>query len=152
MLTVVQRVQRAEVRVDGSAVGTIGQGLMLLVGVERGDTAAEVRPTVDKIAGLRVFPGRTPFDQSVEEVGGGCLVVSQFTLAGSVKKGRRPGFDRAEDPKLARPLYEAVAQGFRDRGIETATGSFGAHMDVDFVNDGPVTLIVRALDGRIQDL
>lgn len=152
MITVVQRVSRAQVTVQERVTGEIGRGLLLLVGVERGDGEADARATADKIAGLRLFAGRTPFDHSVEQIGAACLVVSQFTLAGSIKKGRRPGFDRAEHPDRARPVYEAVAGALSARGLTVATGEFGANMAVDLVNDGPVTLLVCARGGRIADL
>ncbi|MCH9682870.1 MAG: D-tyrosyl-tRNA(Tyr) deacylase, partial [Deltaproteobacteria bacterium] len=110
MKTVVQRVSRAQVRVDGEVVGRIDRGVMLLVGVERGDTEADAIATARKIAALRIFKGRTPMDLDLAQVEGGCLVVSQFTLAATVRKGRRPGFDAAEAPEVAEALYERVAQ------------------------------------------
>lgn len=152
MRTVVCRVSRAEVRVDGQVVGRVGRGLLLLVGVERGDTEADAVATARKIAGLRIFPGPTPparMDLDVGEVGGGCLVISQFTLAGTVRKGRRPGFDAAEAPERAEPLYLRVAERLRDHGLPVETGRFGAHMDVELVNDGPVTLLVLTRDGTV---
>ena len=150
MLTVIQRVSRAEVRVDGEVVGAIGRGLMLLVAVERGDGEADAVATAKKLAVLRCFPGATPMDRALAEVGGGCLVVSQFTLAASLRKGRRPGFDRAELPGRARALYEAVVAALRAEGLEVATGRFGAHMEVELVGDGPVTFILRSADGQLQ--
>jgi D-tyrosyl-tRNA(Tyr) deacylase len=149
MLTAVQRVSRAHVAVDGEIVGRIGRGLLLLVGVERGDTRADAEALARKLCALRIFPGRTPMDLSVKDVRGGCLVVSQFTLAGSTRKGNRPSFDRAEDPALAEPLYEHLAEQIRKEGIEVATGRFAADMAVDLVNDGPVTFILRARDGGL---
>ena len=144
MIVVVQRVSRAEVRVEGEVVGKIGLGLALLVGVERGDTRSDADALARKLGLLRVFPGRTPMDLSVKDVGGACLVVSQFTLAGSTRKGNRPSFDRAEDPSLAQARYEYLADQIRQQGIEVATGRFAAQMDVELVNDGPVTLIVES--------
>ncbi|MDJ0973495.1 MAG: D-aminoacyl-tRNA deacylase [Planctomycetota bacterium] len=149
MRTVLQRVSRAAVRVDGEEVGAIETGVLLLVGVERGDTEADADATVRKIAGLRVFPGRTPMDRTLAEVGGGCLVVSQFTLLGTVKKGNRPGFDKAAEPALAERLYERVAAGLAATGLPVATGVFGASMQVELVNEGPVTLRIETQDGRI---
>ena len=149
MKTVVQRVRRAAVRVDGETVGSIEQGLLLLVGVERGDTDADADTTARQIAGLRIFRGASPMDRSVLDVEGACLVVSQFTLAGTVRKGRRPGFDRAEDPARADELYRRVVQQLRDAGVPTQTGRFGAMMDVELVNDGPVTLLVFTRDGAV---
>jgi D-tyrosyl-tRNA(Tyr) deacylase len=149
MKTVVSRVSRAEVRVDGQVVGRVGRGVLLLVGVERGDTEADALATARKIAGLRIFPGRTPMDLELAEVEGGCLVVSQFTLAGTVRKGRRPGFDAAEAPAAAEALYLRVADELRAQGLPVQTGRFGAHMEVELVNDGPVTLLVFTRDGTV---
>ncbi len=149
MKTVVQRVARAEVRVDGEVVGRIGRGALLLVGVEQGDTVADVEATADKIARLRFFPGRTPMDLTLGEVAGGCLVVSQFTLAGAVRKGNRPSFTDAETPDRAEALYLAVAERLKANGLPVETGRFGAKMEVELVNDGPVTLFVFARDGRV---
>lgn len=149
MKTVVQRVLRAAVRVDGEVVGQIEHGLMLLVGVERGDTEADAIATARKIATLRVFRGERPLDKDVGQVGGACLVVSQFTLAGNVRKGRRPGFDAAEAPELADPLYLRVAGELSDLGVPVQTGRFGAAMEIDMVGDGPVTLLVFTRDGSV---
>jgi D-tyrosyl-tRNA(Tyr) deacylase len=140
--TVVQRVSGASVRVDGEIVGQIGRGVLALVAVERGDTLADALATARKLASLRMFPGDKPMDRTLTEVGGGALVISQFTLAGTVRKGRRPSFDRAEDPRLAEPLYLAVVDELRAAGIPTATGKFAASMSVELVNDGPVTLLI----------
>ena len=149
MKTVLQRVRRAEVRVDGEVVGGIGLGVVALVGVETGDGNADADVTARKIAGLRMFPGRTPMDRDLTEVGGGCLVVSQFTLAGSLRKGRRPSFNAAEDPERAKELVQRVADGVAAAGIEVATGRFGAMMDVELVNDGPVTLLLFTEGGAV---
>jgi D-tyrosyl-tRNA(Tyr) deacylase len=149
MKSVVQRVRRAEIRVEGRSIASIGRGLLVFVGVEKGDGEADAVATGGKIAGLRLFPGRTPMDVDLGGVDGECLVVSQFTLAGSVRKGKRPGFDAAEEPKLAEALYLRVAAEIRAAGIEVQTGQFGAMMDVDLVNDGPVTLLVCTRDGVI---
>ena len=151
MIVVVQRVSRAAVRVDGEVVGQIGLGLVLLVGVERGDTQADADVLARKLVALRIFPGRTPMDLSVKDINGACLVVSQFTLAGSTRKGNRPSFDRAEDPALAQTLYEYLAAQIRKEGIDVATGRFAAHMEVDLVNDGPVTFILQARDGGLAN-
>jgi D-tyrosyl-tRNA(Tyr) deacylase len=149
MIIVVQRVSRAEVRVEGEIVGKIGLGLALLVGIERGDCDADADALAHKLCALRIFPGRTPMDLSIKEVSGACLVVSQFTLAGSTRKGNRPSFDRAEDPTLARALYERVAERIHAEGIEVAMGRFAADMKVDLVNDGPVTFILQARGGAL---
>ncbi len=147
MITVLQRVSRAEVRVDGAVVGRIARGLMLLVGVERDDSEADAQATAAKIAALRIFPGKSPMDVTVKEVGGACLVISQFTLAGTIHKGNRPSFDGAEDPSRARTLYELVAEGLRGEGLAVETGQFAADMDVELVNDGPATFIVEVRGG-----
>lgn len=150
MITLVQRVTRAEVRVDGAVVGQIGKGLLLFVGVERGDTEADADTTARKVAALRIFPGKHPMDAALADVGGACLVVSQFTLAGSLRKGNRPGFEGAEAPERARALYERVAAQIAAAGIPVATGQFAADMAVDLVNDGPVTFVVVVRDGTVQ--
>lgn len=150
MLTVIQRVSRACVRVEGEVVGAIGRGALLLVAVEKGDLEADATATARKLAALRFFPDKTPMDRTLAEVGGGCLVVSQFTLAGSLRKGRRPSFDGAELPERARALYEAVAAALRAEGLPVATGRFAAHMEVELVGEGPVTFILRSLGGQIQ--
>jgi D-tyrosyl-tRNA(Tyr) deacylase len=149
MTTLVQRVSRAEVRVAGEVVGRIDKGLLLFVGVERGDTATDADATARKVAALRIFPGRHPMDLSVKDAGGGCLVVSQFTLAGSLRKGNRPSFDGAEQPAAAETLYERVAAQLRGEGVDVATGRFAADMEVDLVNDGPVTFVVVVRDGAV---
>ncbi len=149
MKTVVQRVTRAQVRVDDEVVGEVGRGVMLLVGVQKGDTEADAIATARKIASLRIFPGRTPMDQDLAAVGGGCLVISQFTLAGTVKKGRRPSFDAAQAPEQADALYQRVAQELQAAGLPVQTGRFGAKMEVELVNDGPVTLLVFTRDGAV---
>lgn len=149
MKTLLQRVSRAEVRVDGEVVGRIGAGALLLVGVEKGDDEADAETTARKIASLRIFPGRTPMDRTLHDVGGACLVVSQFTLAGSLKKGNRPGFDGAEDPAQAEALYRNVARRLEGYGLEVRTGRFGAMMEVELVNDGPVTFLLEVRGGRI---
>ncbi len=150
MITAVQRVSRAEVVVGGESVGKIGPGLLLLVGVERGDSVQDADATARKVAALRIFAGKHPMDLSVKDVGGACLVVSQFTLAGSLRKGNRPGFDGAEEPEKARALYERVVQQLAAEGLPVATGRFAAHMEVSLVNDGPVTFLLVVRDGTVQ--
>ena len=154
MRSVVQRVSRASVTVDGEVVGAIERGVLILVGVERGDTEADAVATAKKIAGLRIFPSDQrpmdrPMDRPLADIGGGCLVVSQFTLAGTVTKGRRPSFDRAEDPAVAERLYLRVAAELAAQGLPVATGRFGASMAVELLNDGPVTLLVFTRDGTV---
>jgi D-tyrosyl-tRNA(Tyr) deacylase len=136
-----QRVSRAEVRVEGTVIGRIGRGYCLLVGFTHDDTEATCTWMADKITGLRLFNDREgKMNLGLEEVGGGALVVSQFTLYGDASKGRRPSFIQAARPEYAIPLYERFISLLRERGLEVATGSFGAMMDVELVNDGPVTL------------
>ena len=149
MITLVQRVTRAEVRIADELVGRIERGLLLFVGVERGDTAADAEATARKVAALRIFPGKHPMDLSVKDVGGGCLVVSQFTLAGSTRKGNRPSFDGAMAPAEANLLYERVAAELRTLGVPVETGRFAADMAVELVNDGPVTFVVEARGGAL---
>ena len=139
----------AAVRVDGEVVGEIQRGLVVFVGVELGDTEADAHISARKIAGLRVFPGATPMDESVADIGGGVLVISQFTLAGKVSKGRRPSFNRAEAPERADQLYQLVAQNLKSAGLQVATGRFGAHMDIEMLHDGPVSLRVETESGVI---
>jgi len=140
---VVQRVSRARVRVGGETVGEIGSGLLLLVGVGRGDDERDAAGMAEKVSGLRIFenePGK--MNLSVVEVGGGILSVSQFTLYGDCRKGRRPSFVDAAPPDAARELYETFNDLLRAKGLKVETGVFGAMMEVELVNDGPVTLIV----------
>jgi D-aminoacyl-tRNA deacylase len=148
---VLQRVSRASVAVDGEVVSSIGRGFCLLVGVEPDDGEPEVEAVVDKISGLRVFGDEMgKMNLSIGDVGGEILVVSQFTLLGEVRKGRRPSFTGAAPPARAEPLIEAMAAAFVDLGIETRTGVFGAAMSVELVNDGPVTLVLEVRDGRVS--
>ncbi|HYO12320.1 MAG TPA: D-aminoacyl-tRNA deacylase [Thermoanaerobaculia bacterium] len=142
MRVVLQRVSSASVTVDGEIVGRIGRGLLVLGGIERGDGPAAVRAAAEKLAGLRIFEddaGKMNLDLAA--VGGAFLVVSQFTLAGSIARGRRPSFDRAAPPAEAEPLVEALVADLRSRGFPVETGLFRAHMEVALVNDGPVTLV-----------
>ena len=142
MRVVLQRVSSASVRVDGEVVGEIGRGVLVLVGIEGGDGPVQVRAAADKLAGLRVFEdGAGKMNLDLAAVGGAFLVVSQFTLAGSIAKGRRPSFDRAAPPAEAEPLVDALVSDLRARGFRVETGRFRAHMEVALVNDGPVTLI-----------
>lgn len=145
MRAVVQRVSRAEVRVAGEVTGCIGPGLVVLLGVGRDDTDAEAAWMLDKITGLRIFADEAgKMNLSLEDIRGGLLVVSQFTLYGDTRKGRRPSFIDAAPPDLANALYEKFVELARARGLEVGTGVFQAMMDVDLVNDGPVTLIVES--------
>lgn len=146
MRAVLQRVSEARVRVGGEIVGEIAQGLLVLLGVGQGDAAADARFLADKIAGLRIFEdAQGKMNLSVEDVGGSLLVVSQFTLYGDCRQGRRPGFSAAASPELANALYEQFVGMLRSRGLAVATGVFQAEMTVALVNEGPVTLL---LDSR----
>ena len=143
MRLVVQRVLESSVSVDGKVVGAIGKGYMVLVGVEVGDTQDDVRYCVEKTAGLRIFEDdEGKMNRSIQDVGGEILAISQFTLHGDARHGRRPSFITAARPELAVPMYEAYCKGLRDKGIHVETGEFGAEMLVESVNDGPVTLVV----------
>jgi D-tyrosyl-tRNA(Tyr) deacylase len=156
MKAVVQRVVGARVTELGeggppSLLGEIGPGLLVLVGVGPGDSPKDVAWMADKLVHLRIFPapsasgeGEARMRASVVEVGGSILVVSQFTLYGDCSRGRRPSFAGALAPELARPLVDALVEALRHRGVQTATGRFGAHMQVELVNDGPVTLILES--------
>ena len=143
MRLVVQRSGPASVVVAGQAVGQIEKGLVILVGVKAGDGVDDARYLADKVAHLRIFEdadGKMNYD--LLTVGGAVLSVSQFTLYGDVRKGRRPNYMEAAPPGEAEPLYEAFNQALRELGIEVATGTFGAMMDVHLVNDGPVTILL----------
>jgi D-aminoacyl-tRNA deacylase len=138
-----QRVRRAEVRVEGRSVGRIDRGLLVLLGVETGDSPRDAAYLADKTAELRIFEDEQGLmNRSVEEISGGVLVVSQFTLAAATRRGRRPSFSRAAPPGLAEPLYRQFAERLAARGIPVACGVFGAMMDVELVNDGPVTILL----------
>jgi D-aminoacyl-tRNA deacylase len=140
---VVQRVSGASVSVDGHVRSEIGRGLLVLLGVARGDTAADAERLAGRIARLRIFPDEHgKFDRSVVDEGGAVLVVSQFTLIADTAKGNRPSFTDAAPPEQAEPLYEAFCAALRGLGIDVATGRFGARMAVELVNDGPVTIVL----------
>ncbi|HEX6644379.1 MAG TPA: D-aminoacyl-tRNA deacylase [Gemmatimonadales bacterium] len=144
MRIVLQRVARASVTIAGEVRGRIGTGFCLLVGFTHSDTRDDVAWMAEKVAGLRLFPdadGR--MNRSLADAGGDVLVISQFTLYGDTSRGRRPSFVAAAPPEIAVPLYEAFIGALRGRGLTVATGEFGAHMDVDLLNDGPVTLVLE---------
>ena len=146
MRAVLQRVRRAAVVIDGESVGAIERGLLVLLGVAPTDTLADVQWMAEKVAGLRVFNDEAgKMNLSVADVGGGVLVVSQFTLFGDCRKGRRPSFLDAAPPEIAVPLYEAFVNALRSLGLPVATGRFGAMMQVELINEGPVTLILDTL-------
>ena len=140
MRAVVQRVARASVRVAGQEVGAIGSGMLVLLGILEGDTESEARRFAEKIARFRFFPDEAgKMNRSAIDVGGKALVVSQFTLAADARSGHRPSFDDAAEPALAERLYERFVDAMRASGLVVATGRFGAKMEVELVNDGPVT-------------
>jgi D-tyrosyl-tRNA(Tyr) deacylase len=143
---VVQRVSRAEVRVDGHVTGSVARGLLVFLGVARDDAEADARALADKVAALRVFEDAAgKMNLAVAKVGGGVLVVSQFTLLGDARKGNRPSFVDAAPPEEANALYQSFCTALRAKGLPVGTGVFRANMDVELVNDGPVTLL---LDSR----
>ena len=147
MRVVIQRVSRASVRIAGETTGEIGRGLLVLLGVTHWDTLADARWLAEKIAGLRIFEdGEGKMNLGIADVRGSVLVVSQFTLYGDCRKGRRPSFIHAAPPDIAVPLYEAFIDAVKALGLPVATGRFGAMMDVELVNDGPVTLILEHPD------
>jgi D-aminoacyl-tRNA deacylase len=144
MRIVLQRVIRARVAVAGETTGEIGRGLLLLAGFRASDSETELAWMAEKVAGLRVFSdAEGKMNLSVEEAGGELLVVSQFTLYGDASRGRRPSFVAAAPPEVAEPLYERFVELLRGRGLTVRTGTFGAMMEVELVNDGPVTLILE---------
>lgn len=148
MRAVVQRVSRADVHVGDELVGAIGVGLLVLLGVGRGDGVDQAHVVADKIAALRIFPdGAGRMHQSVRDVGGGVLVVSQFTLYGDVRRGNRPSFTTAAAPEDAEPLVEVVVRRLRDVGLDVAEGRFGATMAVTSTNDGPITIVLDTAVG-----
>ncbi|PZD94158.1 D-tyrosyl-tRNA(Tyr) deacylase [Paenibacillus sambharensis] len=148
MRVVVQRCRSASVTVAGEVTGTIEEGLMLLVGFTQRDTERDIRWMADKLAGLRIFEDQDgKMNLSVSDIGGAVLSVSQFTLYGDCRKGRRPNFMAAARPDQAEPLYNQFNELLRAQGLHVETGRFGAMMDVELINWGPVTLIVDSLDG-----
>ena len=143
MKAVIQRVANAAVEVGGETVGKCGKGFMILLGVMQGDTKADADKLVKKIVNLRIFEDENEkMNRSILDAGGEILAVSQFTLHGDVRHGRRPSFIRAARPELAVPMYDAYCQGLRDAGIHVETGIFQTDMKVSLINDGPVTLLI----------
>lgn len=143
MRAVVQRVDKAKVTVNGKIVGEISRGLMVLVGVVEGDTEKDVQYLADKVTGLRIFEDEAEkMNLSVKDIGGEILSVSQFTLYGDCRKGKRPSFDKAAKPETAIVLYEKFNELCRQQNIKVETGVFGAHMLVEFANNGPVTILL----------
>ena len=148
MRCVVQRVTRASVTVAGETVGEIESGYMVLVGAEDGDTEQDVNYCAEKISGLRVFEdAEDKMNLSLQDVGGSVLMVSQFTLLGDARHGRRPSFIRAARPEAAEPLFELLCKKVADKGIHVETGRFRTHMEVSLVNDGPVTILLDSKKG-----
>lgn len=145
MIGLLQRVSSASVAVDGEIVGRIGRGLLVLAAVERGDGEAQAKRLAERIAGYRVFPdeeGR--MNLSLQQIGGELLLVSQFTLAADTRKGTRPGFSKAAPPQEGRRLFDLLVAETRKLGVEVRTGIYGADMDVELVNSGPVTILLQA--------
>ena len=143
MRCVIQRVTHASVTVEGELVSEIGNGFLVLVGAEDGDGESDVRYCADKIAGLRVFEdAQDKMNLSVTDAGGSVLLVSQFTLLGDARHGRRPSFIAAARPEVAEPLLETMKAMLEEKGLHVETGRFRAHMDVELVNDGPVTILI----------
>lgn len=143
MLTIIQRVTHSKVTVNGKTVGEIGYGLNILLGVKKGDTPEDITKLVNKIVNLRIFRDeQDKMNLSLLDVNGEALVISQFTLAGNVKKGRRPSFEESEEPEKAKRLYQAFIAELIKLGVPTQTGEFGAMMEVTIHNDGPVTFIL----------
>lgn len=143
MRAVIQRVTEASVTVDNELLGKIGKGFVVLLGVADGDDDTDMKYIVDKIISLRVFEDENEkMNLSLKDVNGELLVISQFTLCGDCRKGRRPSFDKAGKPELARVLYDKACKYFSDSGIKTETGRFGADMKVQLINDGPVTMLL----------
>jgi D-tyrosyl-tRNA(Tyr) deacylase len=148
MRAVIQRVTQAKVEVDGSTVGQIERGLLVYVSVGKGDGDKDAQFIAEKIVNLRVFADKQDkMNLSVKDVGGSILLVSNFTLHGNCQKGRRPGFDEAAEPQMAKKLYETVIELVKKQGIEIQTGIFAAHMHISSVNDGPVTFILESRAG-----
>lgn len=145
MKVVLQRVRRASVEVEGEVVGEIGRGICLLVGIERGDSERDAQYLAKKVVELRIFPDREgKMNVSLPEVQGEVMAVSQFTLAASTKKGRRPSFDKAEVPERAEKLFDYFVRLIQERGIKVQTGVFQAMMDINLINEGPVTFILQS--------
>ena len=145
MKAVIQRVSRAKVSIEGAVRGEVGRGLLVLLGVAAGDGSGDAAFIAGKVGRLRIFPDdRGLMNRSVADIGGAILAVSQFTLLGDARKGNRPSFGRAAEPALAERLYREVVDGLRSTGIEVQTGEFSAMMEVELVNDGPVTIILES--------
>jgi len=148
----VQRVKNANVKVDNEIVGAIDHGLVVLLGVTEGDTEKDVQAIVQKLIHLRIFEDeQNKMNESLLDIAGSVLSVSQFTLYANIRKGRRPSFTKAAHPNAAQQLYELFNDKLTEEGVHVETGSFGAMMDVDLINDGPVTIIMETKDGSLVD-
>ena len=144
MKVLIQRVKKASVTIDNKIYSAINKGILALVGIEKGDTIEQVQKSAKKIVGLRIFPDENDkMNRSLIDVSGEMLVVSQFTLCGDCKKGTRPSFDKSASPEIANELYEKFVNEIQMYGIKTQTGKFAAMMDVELVNDGPVTFMIE---------
>ena len=144
MRVLIQRVKRASVTIDKELYSSIDKGILALVGIEKGDTLEQVQKSAKKIANLRIFPDENDkMNLSILDVSGEMLVVSQFTLCGDCKKGTRPSFDKSAPPQIANELYEEFVKEIQNYGIKTRTGKFAAMMDVELINDGPVTFMIE---------
>ena len=145
MKVLIQRVKKAGVNIDGESVSDISNGILALVGIEKGDTKEQVEKLAKKVVNLRIFPDdNDKMNRSIIDVNGEMLIVSQFTLCGDCKKGTRPSFDKSAPPQIANELYEYFISQVQSYGIKTGTGKFGAMMEVSLINDGPVTFMLEA--------
>lgn len=145
MKVLIQRVKSASVTIEKSLYSSIKEGILAFVGIEKGDSSEQVAKLADKISKLRIFEDENEkMNRSILDVGGEMLIVSQFTLCGDCKKGTRPSFDRSAPPEIANTLYEEFISKIKDKGINVGTGKFGAMMDVELINDGPVTFMLES--------
>lgn len=145
MKVLIQRVKRASVTIEKSLYSSIKEGILAFVGIEKGDSSEQVAKLADKISKLRIFEDENEkMNRSILDVGGEMLIVSQFTLCGDCKKGTRPSFDKSAPPEIANTLYEEFISKIKDKGINVGTGKFGAMMDVELINDGPVTFMLES--------
>ena len=143
MKVVLQRVKKASVSVNNEVISAIEKGLVILLGIDKGDDISQAEFLANKVSNLRIFADENgKMNLSVKEIGGKILVVSQFTLSGDCRRGKRPSFDHAEHPSKAEPMYEQFIELIKNEGVEVATGSFGAMMDIELINDGPVTFVI----------
>ena len=144
MKVLIQRVKRASVKIEGELFSSINKGILALVGIEKGDTLEQVKKSAKKIVGLRIFPDENDkMNRSLIDIQGEMLIVSQFTLCGDCKKGTRPSFDKSASPDIANELYEKFVTEISSYEVSTQTGKFGAMMDVELINDGPVTFMIE---------